>query len=127
MVQADSSYEPLIYSHMASAEGLAWHPTLHHHYATSCDSSHVFYWNASLRQLVAKCSIGRGMRARALAFSPSGAHLAVGCACGTLKVILVDCGALPALSQEVCSRPSEVHKELSMVLRLQVTAAIRDL
>jgi len=101
MIQANSSYEPLVYGHMADAWGLAWHPRDHHLFATAADSSHVFYWNGRLRQLVAKCSMGPQMRARALCFSPIARHLAVGCADGTLKVLLVDCGSQPPLSEEV--------------------------
>jgi WD40 repeat protein len=107
MIQ-NAAFEPLIYGHAADACGLAWHPLQHHHFATAADSCHVFYWNSDLRQLIAKCSLGIGVAARSVCFSPRGEHIAVGCADGSLRVISMECGAKPPLSEEVPSPSSSV-------------------
>ncbi|GFR41097.1 hypothetical protein Agub_g1741 [Astrephomene gubernaculifera] len=80
--------EPLTQGHSADVYGLAWHPRKPHKFATACDSMNVFLWNARRRQLLAKVNIG--VEARSLAFSPNGAHLAVGTITGTVKVLLVE-------------------------------------
>jgi hypothetical protein len=52
-----------IYGHNGEYLGLAWHQFQHHHFATPAQthSSHRSLLNATtLRQLIAKCSIGAG-------------------------------------------------------------------
>ncbi|KXZ56858.1 hypothetical protein GPECTOR_1g774 [Gonium pectorale] len=96
--------EPLTQGHTADVYGLAFHPKKPHKYATACDSMCVFLWNAKRRQLLAKVNIG--VEARSVAFSPNGAHLAVGTITGMVKVLRVE-----NLTQKV----AELHTLKEMV------------
>jgi WD40 repeat protein len=79
--------EVLIQGHTDDVYAIDFHPKKPYKFATACDSSNVFLWNAKRRQLMAKVSIG--VAARAVCFSPNGAHLAVGTNTGIVKVLLV--------------------------------------
>ncbi|KAG2499991.1 hypothetical protein HYH03_002273 [Edaphochlamys debaryana] len=96
--------EPLTQGHSADVYGLAFHPKKPHKFATACDSKTVFMWNAKRRQLVAKVNIG--VEAQSVAFSPNGAHLAVGTITGMVKVLMVE-----NLTQKV----AEMHTLKEMV------------
>ncbi|PNH12713.1 Lipoxygenase y domain-containing protein 1 [Tetrabaena socialis] len=100
--------EPLTQGHSADVLGLAFHPKKPHKYATACNSMNVFMWNAKRRQLVAKVNIG--IEAQSVAFSPNGAHLAVGTITGLVKVLLVE-----NLTQKV----AEFHTLKEMVHELK--------
>ena len=80
--------EVLIQGHTDDVYAIDFHPKKPYKFATACDSSNVFLWNAKRRQLMAKVSIG--VAARAVCFSPNGAHLAVGTNTGVIKVLLVE-------------------------------------
>ncbi|GLC44364.1 hypothetical protein PLESTF_000049800 [Pleodorina starrii] len=100
--------EPLTQGHSADVYGLAFHPKKPHKFATACDSANVFLWNAKRRQLLAKVNIG--VEARSVAFSPNGAHLAVGTITGMIKVLLVE---------NLTHKVAEVHTLKEMVHELK--------
>ncbi|KAG2450199.1 hypothetical protein HYH02_000301 [Chlamydomonas schloesseri] len=100
--------EPLTQGHTSDVLGLAFHPKKPHKFATACDSMNVFMWNAKRRQLVAKVNIGE--KAQSVAFSPNGAHLAVGTVTGMVKVLMVE-----NLTQKV----AEFHTLKEMVHELK--------
>jgi WD40 repeat protein len=111
----NSSYEPLIYGQSADCCGLAWHPKHHHHYITVANSGHVCYWNAELRQLIAKCCMGPGIVSKAVAISPKGEHVAIGCGDGSLRVLQLDCSPNLPLSSE--ARDLSISKKNTFLLR----------
>ncbi|KAF5837533.1 hypothetical protein DUNSADRAFT_4226 [Dunaliella salina] len=80
--------ESLVQGHTNDVYACAWHPKKPYKFATACDSSNVFLWNARRRQLIAKVNVG--LAARSVAFSPNGAHLAVGTITGSIRVVQVE-------------------------------------
>jgi WD40 repeat protein len=68
--------------------GVAWHPKKPYKFAVASESGEVYLWNARRRQLIAR--VGVGAPAHAVAFSPNGAHLAVGLTSGAVKA----CGCM---------------------------------
>lgn len=95
-----TSYEPLVYGHTAAVCGVAWHPKKHHCFVSVADDCHVLYWNAELRQLIAKCTMGASVTGRSVAIGPDGLHVAIGCVDGGLRVLLLEnAGSLPLSSE----------------------------
>eukprot|EP00798_Chlamydomonas_sp_ICE-L_P018393 gene18393-24865_t len=90
--------EPLIQGHTGTVNGIAFHPKKPHKFATTCDSNNVNLWNGRRRQLIARVNLG--VSSRGIAFSPNGAHLAVGCVTGAIKVLLVE---------ELTEKVAEMH------------------
>lgn len=92
--EIDSDPEVLIYGHTSDLYGCAFNPVSPTQYITACDSSKVFLWDAAERWLCKVFDVGGA--ARAGAFSPDGAHLAVGLADGRIKVIDIKRGEAAA-------------------------------
>ena len=86
--EVDNDPSVLIYGHVADLYGCAFHPNQPHKFATVCESSNVFVWNAKKRQLLSKVSVKA--KARMACISPNGLHLAVGCAGGRMRVLMFD-------------------------------------
>eukprot|EP00775_Hariotina_reticulata_P001782 gene1782-2116_t len=99
--------EPLIQGHTGDVYGLAYHPKKPHRFVTACQSHHLYVWHGKRRQLMAKVNVG--MAARSAAFAPEGAHLAVGGATGTIKVLNV--ADMTQLVAEMC-QPREAVDDL---------------
>ena len=78
--------EPLILGHTADVYGVAWHPKKPYRFVTACEGHNIHLFNAKRRMLMAKVAVGEP--AHSVAFSPNGAHLAVGTTLGTVKVLL---------------------------------------
>ena len=86
--EVDADPEVLIYGHTADLYGCCFHPNKPHRFVTVCESSSIFVWNAKKRQLSARCSVRA--KARMACISPDGRHLAVGCAGGRMRVLLME-------------------------------------
>jgi len=86
--EVDADPEVLIYGHTADLYGCCFHPNKPHRFVTVCESSSIFVWNAKKRQLSARCSVQA--KARMACISPNGQHLAVGCAGGRMRVLLME-------------------------------------
>ena len=84
----------LIFGHTSDLYGCAFNPVVPTQYVTACDSSKVFLWDVKERWLQKVFEVGSA--ARAAAFSPDGAHLAVGLVDGRIKVIDVKRGEAAA-------------------------------
>jgi WD40 repeat protein len=80
-----SSSRVLVNGHSSDLYSVAWSPTEAATYATASEGETVNVWCADSRVL--KRAVSLGNKARSLAFSPSGAHLAVGCVNGGVHVL----------------------------------------
>ena len=92
--EIDNDPEVLIFGHTSDLYGCAFNPVVPTQYVTACDSSKVFLWDVKERWLQKVFEVGSA--ARAAAFSPDGAHLAVGLVDGRIKVIDVKRGEAAA-------------------------------
>ncbi|MEW5309958.1 MAG: hypothetical protein WDW38_001797 [Sanguina aurantia] len=95
--------EVLMHGHTDDVYGIAWHPKKPHRMATASKNNEVIMWNTRTRQLIAKVKIG--VPAQCVAFSPNGAHLAVGCETGMVKVLMVE-----ALTQKVAEAKNHTEQ-----------------
>jgi WD40 repeat protein len=59
--------------HTDDVYGCAWHPRKPHKFATVCDSSNVFLWNARRRQLIVSAELNLCSRIRTDAGTARGA------------------------------------------------------
>lgn len=98
--------ECLLDGHEDDTNGLAFHPLRPHKFATACSNGRVHLWDAKRRQLIAKVFLGHP--AECVAFSPDGAHLAVGCGDGFIKVISTD--SLRKTVKEVKYAAEAIHE-----------------
>ncbi|KAK3262979.1 hypothetical protein CYMTET_28194, partial [Cymbomonas tetramitiformis] len=87
--EVDETPEVMIYGHSADLYGLAVNPVRPERFATACESDRVFLFDAVRRHMLRTVSLG-GIKARSVAFSPDGAHLAVGMRNGGLNVLEAD-------------------------------------
>lgn len=106
-----SGSEVLVFGHSADLYYLSWHPAKPDIFATACESSRVFLWDAATRDMCRTCSVG--FKARACAFSclplaGEAHHLAVGGDKGDLIVL-----------NEINLQPVFNAKDLSQVSRSQ--------
>ena len=87
--EVDQDPEVLIYGHSADLYGVAFHPdrSLAHVFATACDSSRVFIWDARNRRRLAAVECASNARSAAFATTANGGgELAVGLVDGSVEV-----------------------------------------
>ena len=84
-VAGASSSRVLVNGHSSDLYSVAWSPTEAATYATASEGETVNVWCAERRVL--KRAVSLGNKARSVAFSPDGAHLAVGCVNGGVHVL----------------------------------------
>ena len=85
--EVDRDPEPLIVGHQSDIYALAMHPTRPGTYVTGSEAGRAMFWSAETRRVTAVVDVGG--KIRSLAFSPSGALLAVGMRGGGVKVLNV--------------------------------------
>ena len=92
---APDAQEVLVNGHTADLHGVAWHPVKPNVFASTCESSRIFVWDARDRAMLRTCSVGFAAKKCAFSAGPLGGvggaggshHLAIGGKQGRLIVL----------------------------------------
>jgi len=83
--EIDKDPEMLVFGHAGDLYGVCCHPTVPRVFVTACESDKLVFFDIKRRRKLRSLSMGE--RARCVAFSPSGSHMAVGMTSGTIRVL----------------------------------------